>query len=162
MEYRLYGVINRGRGVHVPSRAWSDEPCGSDDTGARHGILVQSTGLLISPKARTIIPLAQADSVLRTCLRFTSPQCAVVMCWRFRCYMKKCATLTSSAPQNWEMWHRLNSAFLFRLMVLRFSTLVTSCWWFHVDGFTYVCFAYVRFTYVCFAYVRFTLLVVEG
>ena len=35
-----------------------------NDTRARYGILVQSTGLLISPKARTIIPLAQADSVL--------------------------------------------------------------------------------------------------
>ena len=66
MQYRLYGWEH---GV-----VWSNGSGEPNETRARHGILVQHTGLLISQKAQTIIPLAQADSVLRTCLRFSSPQ----------------------------------------------------------------------------------------
>ncbi len=42
------------------------EPNGSDDTRARYGILVQSTGL----------HSLRQTQCLRTCLSFTSPQCA--------------------------------------------------------------------------------------
>ena len=57
-------IYPAGEAPASPNTVCQIEPCGSDDTGARYGILVQSTGLH---------SLRQTQR-LRTCLRFTSPQ----------------------------------------------------------------------------------------
>ena len=64
IQYRLYGVITRGRGARVPSVVWSNGSDDPDDTRARYGILVQPTGLH---------SLRQTQCFC-TCLSFTSPQ----------------------------------------------------------------------------------------
>ena len=64
MQYRLYGVIFRGRGAHVPKQSMVKRVLRPErrEGAIRYSCSVHWTSL------------APADSVLRTCLRFTSPQ----------------------------------------------------------------------------------------
>ena len=69
-------IYPAGEAPASPNTVCQIEPCDSDDTGARYGILVQSTGL----------HSLRQTQCLRTCLSFTSPQSWLLLFFgRFFC-----------------------------------------------------------------------------